>query len=274
MITNKKKIQDTLEKAYCALKLKRKIVGVRFLFDQDEFEKADAKPLTNKMPFCVMVKRAMSGKKVKAVYENFGCLSSARTLGIIEPDEFFSSGRHYRSLGLYQDLTISKNIRQHMTLCQHKAHGVMVKSLEDYEDDPDVVLIVSNPYTAMKVVQAYTHIYGYTTSYKMSGNQAICSECTASPFESNSINVSLLCSGTRFMSGWGDDELAIGFPFNKFMAIMDGLYATLNLTEPDEKKAEIEARMTELKRDDLTIRYGRNYYSGLYLAQKDKNHES
>ena len=274
MTINKKKIQDALEKAYCALKLKRKIVGVRFLFDQDELEKADAQPLTTKMPFCVMVKRAMSGKKVKAVYENFGCLSSARTLGIIEPDDFFSSGRHYMSLGLYQDLTISKNIRQHMTLCRHKAHGVMVKPLEDYEDDPHVILIVSNPYTAMRVIQAYTHIYGYKTSYKMSGNQAICSECTAFPFESNSINVSLLCSGTRFMSGWGDDELAIGFPFNKFTAIVNGLYATLNLTEPDQKKAEIEARLMKLKRDDLEVRYGQNYYTGLYLTQKDQEHGS
>jgi uncharacterized protein (DUF169 family) len=266
------KIRDALEKAYCALNLKRKIVGIKFLFEQDEFEGAEAKPLTIKMPFCVMVKRAMSGKRVKAVYENFGCLASARALGIIEADDLFNSGRHYRKLGLYQDLIVSKNIRQHMTLCRHKAHGVMIKPLGDYEDDPDVVLIVGNPYKAMRVVQAYTHIYGYHTSFKMSGNQAICSECTAFPMESDSINVSLLCSGTRFMSGWGDDELAIGFPFNKFLTIMDGLYATLNLTEPDKKKAEIEARLTELKRDDLEIKFGKHYYTGLYLTQKSQSH--
>jgi len=270
----KKKIRDAVEKAYCILNLKRKIVGVKFLFGQDEFEGAEAKPLTIKMPFCVMVKRAMLGKKVKAVFENFGCLASARALGIIDTDDFFDSGRHYRKLGLYQDLIVSKNIRKHMTLCRHKAHGIMVKPLGEYEDAPDVVLVVANPYMAMRVIQAYTHIYGYHTSFKMSGNQAICSECTAYPMESNSINVSLLCSGTRFMSGWGDDELAIGFPFNKFPAITDGLCATLNLTEPDKKKAEIEARRTEIKKDDLDIQYGRNYYSGLYLTQKGRLNRS
>jgi hypothetical protein len=73
------------------------------------------------------------------------------------------------------------------------------------------------------------------------------------------------------MSGWQDNELAIGFPFNKFIAIMDGLYATLNLTEPDEKKARIEARLAALNREDLKIRYGQNYYTGLYLTQKNQS---
>jgi uncharacterized protein (DUF169 family) len=264
------KIQQALDKAYCALALKRKIVGVKFLFDQEEFNQADAKPLTVKMPYCVMVKRAMLGNKIKAVFDNFGCLSSARTLGLMEPNEYFSSGRHYKKLGLYRDLVIAKNTLQQMTLCKHKAHGVMVMPLEEYIDEPDVVLIVSTPYQAMRVVQAYTHVYGVHSAFKMSGNQALCSECTAFPFENNSINISMLCAGTRFMAGWGDDELAIGFPFNKFLPIIDGLYATLNLTEPDRKKASIESRLEERQRNDIEIEYGKNYYTGLYLTQKGR----
>lgn len=268
---DRENIREALEKVYRVLNLKRKIAGVRFLFDEDQFEQADAIPLKTKMPFCVMVKRAMLGHNVKAVYQNFGCLASARALGIIAPDDFFLSGRHYHRLGLYQDLVTSKNVRQNMTLCQHKAHGVKVAPLEAYHHDPDIILIVANPYNAMRIVQAYTHIFGCHTSYKMSGNQAICSECTAFPFESNTINVSLLCSGTRFMGGWQDDELAIGFPFNKFSAIVDGLFATLNLTEPDNKKAEIEIRLRESQQNEFEISYGRNYYTGLYLTQKIQN---
>lgn len=86
----------------------------------------------------------------------------------------------------------------------------------------------------------------------------------------SSINVSLHCAGTRFMAGWGDDELAIGFPFNKFLPIIDGLYATLNQTEPDRKKTAIESRLKEQHRNDLTIQYGKNYYTGLYLTQTGK----
>lgn len=261
-------IADAVEKAYCALDLKWKIIGVKFLFDRDEFEQAEAKQATAIMPYCVMVKRAMLGNTVKAVFDDFGCRASARALGIMPPDDLFLSGRHYNRLGLYRDLTVSKNIQQNMTLCQHQAYGIMLKPLEKYSVDPDVVLVLGNPCQAMRIVQAYTHQFGYHTNFKMAGNQAICSECTAYPFESNSINISMLCAGTRFMCGWGDEELAIGFPFNRFLQIIDGLYATINATEPDRKKIRIEARFAEHKRADLKIIFGKNYYTGLYLTQK------
>jgi uncharacterized protein (DUF169 family) len=264
-------IRDALGKVRCALDLKRRPVGVRFLFDPDQYEQADAGALSVRVPYCVMGKRATRGHGAKAVLENFGCMGAARALGIIEPDDYFTSGRHYQKLGLYRDLSVCKNIRRNMTLCRHKARGIMVKPLGDYQQDPDtpdVVLLVVNPYQAMRVIQAYTYIFGYHTSFKMSGNQAICSECTAYPFETNAINVSLLCSGTRFMGGWKDDELAIGFVFNKFTAVVDGLYATLNLTEPDRKKVDIETRLSQRNNDDLEIVYGRNYYTGHYLPRK------
>ena len=76
-----------------------------------------------------------------------------------------------------------------------------------YDEEPDVVLVVTNSYNGMRIVQGYTHVFGYNTSFKIAGNQAICSECTAFPFESNDINVSLLCSGTRYKAKWGDEEI-------------------------------------------------------------------
>ncbi len=261
-------IQTALEKVSCALDLARKIVGVSFLFNQDEYERAEARSPGARMPFCVMVKRAMLGYAVKAVLDDFGCRASARALGIVEPDEFYTSGRHYRRLGLYRDLVVAKDVRRNMTICRHRAHGVMVKPLANCSEAPDVVLLVCIPYQAMRVVQAYTYQFGYHTEFKMAGNQALCSECTAHPFESNSINVSMLCAGTRYMAGWRDDELAIGFPFHQFLPIVDGLCATMNPTEPDRKKAEIEARLRECGRKHVTIEYGRNYYTGLYLTQK------
>ncbi len=261
-------VREALEKTSCSLNLTRQIVGVKFLFDQEEFEQVDTKPVAAKMPYCVMVKRAMLGRKIKARFENFGCLSSARTLGLMAPDEMFSSGRHYRKLGLYRDLVVAKNTRRRMTICQHQAYGVILMPLDQFKEEPDIVLLVGTPYNAMRIIQAYTYMFGVHASFKMSGNQALCSECTAYPFESNAINVSMLCAGTRYMAGWRDEELAIGFPFNKFTSIVDGLYATLNPTEPDRKKNAIEARLQEQHRDDLTIQYGKNYYTGLYLTQK------
>ncbi|HEX2965688.1 MAG TPA: DUF169 domain-containing protein [Syntrophorhabdaceae bacterium] len=256
-------LEETALDLYCVLNLKQKIVGVKFLFDAQEFAKAKARPLKRKMAYCVMVRSALTGKSLKATTENFGCMGGARALGAIDLDETSLSGRFYNRLGLYQDLSTSKNVQQTMTFCQHKLYGVMVKPLEEYNDEPDVVLTVTTPYNAMRVIQAYTHVSGYKTSFKIAGNQAICSECTAYPFESNDINVSLLCSGTRYKAGWGDDEMAVGFPFNLLFSIVKGLYATLDMVEPDEKKAEIESRCSESGRKAPAIHYGKNYYTGL-----------
>jgi uncharacterized protein (DUF169 family) len=262
-IMDKNVVNEAVKNMNLALKLDRKIVGVKFLFDEDEFKKADVKKLTGKMAYCVMIRTAMTGKAMKAAADNFGCMGAARALSVVEPDEMSLSGRYYQRLGLYQDLATSKNVQRNMTFCRHKAYGIMVKPVEEYDEEPDVVLIVTNPYNGMRIIQAYTHVFGFNTAYKMSGNQAICSECTAFPFESNNINVSLLCAGTRFKAKWGDEEMAIGFPFNQFLSIVRGLYATLDLIEPNEKKAEIEVRFGETGRTPPTIHYNKNYYTGL-----------
>ncbi len=258
---DKHAIHEAVENIGLALQLDRKIVGVKFLFDEDEFKKADAKKLGNKMPYCVMVRTAMAGKSLKAAGENCGCPGGAKALGMVELDEFALSGRHYQELGLYQDLATSKDVQQKMTFCRHKACGVMVKPLEKYDEEPDVVLIVTNPYNGMRIVQAYTHVFGFNTGYRMSGNQAICSECTAVPFETNNMNVSLLCAGTRYKAKWADDEMAVGFPFNQFLPIVRGLYGTLDLVEPNEKKADIETRCFVLSKTPPVIHYNKNYWT-------------
>ncbi len=258
---DKEKIQQTVIKANCALELGRRIVGVKFLFSEEEFLQAAAKLITAPMHYCAMVKAATAGHSVKAAAGNFGCQGGARALGIMEPEEAFVSGRHYHRLGLYQDLGIAKNARNNMTLCQHKAYGVMVKPLQEFTEQPEVVLIIANSYNAMRIVQGYTYAYGIHTSFKLSGNQAVCSECTAYPFESNNINISMLCGGTRNRAGWNDSDLGIGMPFNRFSAVIDGVYKTVNAMEPNRNKAKIEAKLKQNKLDDLVIEYNKNYFT-------------
>lgn len=255
------KAREWLTRANCVLELKRKIVGMRFLFTEEEYIQAAAKPLCAPMHYCVMARTAMTGKGVKATAETFGCPGAARALGIKELEDLFNSGRHYHRLGLYKDLVTAKNIRNNMTLCQHKAYGVMLKPLEEYIEEPDIVLIITNPYNAMRIVQGYTYTYGLHTAYKMSGNQAVCSECTAYPFESNNINVSMLCGGTRCKAGWDEDELGIGIPFNRFIPTIAGIYQTVNAIEPNSKKAKIETKLKQNALDDLNIEYDKNYFS-------------
>jgi uncharacterized protein (DUF169 family) len=257
------RLNETVNIINCALKLERRITGVKFLFDEAEYNSADAKKITGKIPYCVMVKAAMSGNGTKAAAENFGCNGAAKALGVVEPGEISLSGRFYNSLGLYRDLTISKNVQGRTTFCSHKIYGVMVKPVEQFNVEPDIILIAADSYNAMRIIQGFTYSYGFNTAFKISGNQAVCSECTAFPFESNNINVSLLCSGTRFKAGWNDSELMIGFPYNRFQLIADGVLSTLDPVEPNEKKSEIKQRFNNTDLEPPEITFNRNYYTGL-----------
>lgn len=259
---DKEKLQQMLSKANCALELKRRIVGVKFLFTEEEFQQATAKLIAAPMHYCAMVKAATAGHSVKAAAENFGCLGGARALGMRESEAAFVSGQHYRNLGLYQNLVVAKNARNNMTFCQHKAYGVVVKPLQGFaQEEPDVVLILTDAYTAMRVVQGYTYTYGIQTAFKLSGNQAVCSECTAYPFEHNTLNISMLCGGTRNRAGWDDNEIGIGMPFNKCSDVIDGIYKTVNAMEPNRNKTKIEAKLKQHKLTDLVIEYDKNYFT-------------
>jgi len=262
MITSK--IAETVTMAYCALELRRKIVGVTFLDNKEEFQCAAAPALRNKMPYCVLVKLAMAGYSRKANVDNFGCLSAARAFGIVKPTEEWLSGCQYRDRGMYRDLAIAKKVVDHTTNLSRQRYGVMVNPLEECTLPPDVVIIVSVPYNIMRLLQGYTYTYATYTNFKIIGNQAFCSECTAYPLESANINISTLCSGTRYMAGWGKDEMALGIPFVQFTGMIEGLYRTANPMEPNCEKVIIAEKVKKSGRTDLDIEYNKNYYTGLY----------
>lgn len=251
-------IRRAVIKANCALGLERRIVGTKFLFTRKEFDEAEAPPLTSKMRYCVMVERATRGEKTKADFANFGCLGGARALGIVEREEFYLSGRYYKPTGLYQDLATSKEVATHISGCRHRAYGVEVMPLEEYNDEPDIVLIVSYPRELMRLVQGYTFYFGTHDSYKMIGNQAICAECTAHPYETNDINISLLCGGAR-SAGMKEHEMAIGLPLSRFDRVIDGLCRTITPVERNEHKLKIIERLEANNVTDVPVILDRNY---------------
>lgn len=255
------RVRQAVLRANSVLELKRKIVGVKFLFKPQEFEQADAIGFKKPIRYCSMVKAATAGHAVKAAAEHFGCPGGSQALGISENDELYRSGHCYLELGLFRDLTIAKNAINNMTFCQHKLYGVMVKPLGEFDSEPDVVIIVAASYAAMRIVQGYTYSFGMQTAFKLSGNQAICSECTAYPFETNNINISLLCSGTRNFAGWDEDELGIGLPFNRFVALVEGVYSTVNAAEPNKKKKQIKEKLKQNNLHDLNVEYDTAYFS-------------
>jgi len=247
-------------KLNCALDLERKAVGIKFLYTEEEYHSANAKTVTVPIHYCVMVRLASEGRALKSTGDHLACLAGARALGLKEIDDNHRSGQNGKKLGLYHDMPTAKRTRDNMSYCDHQAFGIMVKPLEDYDSEPDVVIIVSHPYNIMRIVQGYSYYNGVQSAFKMTGNQAICSESTAYPYVNNNINVSLLCIGTRHKAGWGDHELSVGFPIGLFNNIVDGMINTVNIMDNNQKKEVIAKKLIENEIDDLAIKYDFNYY--------------
>jgi Uncharacterized protein conserved in archaea len=246
------------------LELSNSIVGFRFIHTEDEFEKSSFQPLKGYLPYCVMVRCAGKGHPIKALHHNFGCSGASKALGLIPCDEPFFSGEEYMSFHIFKHIDAAKKTSNKISICQNKAIGVEVGPLSSFEGPVDVVIIVTNPYNAMRIVQGYNYHFGTYSSYKMGGLQAICGETTAYPYVSEEINVSLLCAGTRFIAAWDKNELSIGIPFSKFESVVDGVYNTINPLERDTDKKRIEKNFQN-EREPIEIEYGKNYDTDCYL---------
>lgn len=259
----KENLEKLVVKMNCALQLERRIVGIKFLFGKDAFDEEKARQIKKKINYCVLVKSAMTGRALKATGEDLACLAGARALGLSAIDDYHKSGQNGKRLGLYRDMATAKNVRDGMSYCDHKAYGVVVRPLDDCKEEPDVAMVMTSPYNVMRIIQAYSYHYGIQTSFKMTGNQAVCSESTAYPYLSNDINVSMLCIGTRHRAGWKDSELAVAFPFNRFGMIVDGIMKTINIMDDNQKKTIIEQKLSKNGITDFNVEYDRNYYHNL-----------
>ena len=73
----------------------------------------------------------------------------------------------------------------------------------------------------------------------MAGDQGVCADLTAAPFNNNDMNFSVLCAGTRKMARWEDDEMGVGLPIHQFPGLTDGVLQTLNYIEYPDRKQKI-----------------------------------
>ncbi len=252
-------MEEWLKKFYTSMSFQNKIVGIKFLYKKKEFNKSKIAQSKTKLSYCMMVKVACSGKAIKVREKNFLCSSSARTFGILEFNDHISSGKEYYSYNMYDSLKTAKDVQEGTVYLSRKIYGLIAQPIENYEVEPDIVILITNPYNVMRVVQGYSYTYGRANNISFVGNQGVCSELTAKPFESNDINISVLCSNTRFSCKWKDSDMGISMPYKMFINVAKGVLETLNATEPDKKKEEIIKRSEESE-VKMNIVVGKNYY--------------
>lgn len=109
------------------------------------------------------------------------------------------------------------------------------------------MIVVSTPYNIMRLIQGYSYYYGSYKGFKMAGNQAMCAEITACTYVTNEINTSMMCSGTRFLSKWQKDEMAMGIPGDKYEKVIQGVYHTADPLERDADKERIKKHLKRIR---------------------------
>lgn len=263
MFDNQKKYLSEIYDTYfnVLLGLERQPVGIRFIFSEKEFEESTLEPIEGTIPYCTAVRDAMNNKHRKLKWENFACRASAYAVGVEDREKPYYNGIRSSSVGSYASIGVARRMYKNVQYCGHEAYGVEIARLSEFSDrNPSVILLVTEPKTAMRVSQGYAYNRGYINNIRLSGMCAICHELTSYPYETGDINMSLMCSGTRKLAQWKDEELGIGFPFELARDIIDGLVNTINPLERDKAKYEIEKRVKDNNlKDKINIIFGKNY---------------
>lgn len=248
------------QKLYALLDLKYKAVGVEVLKDREAFEAEDAQPIQNAINYCGAVRAATRGHGIKISRGKFRCKSAERFFGIHPDDPANARGENWHRLGLYEQKEVSEAIRTGQRALPDGNYGVVVRPLEAWDRCPEVVLIFDVPYIAMRIVQGYGYKYGEPEGLRILGNQAVCYESTTLPLTTGSLNLSLLCIGTRHRAGWAKEDMSVGIPGDKFAGVVEGIEKTANTMEGDDEKRRILSRWDEKSWGPLPLRFRYNYY--------------
>lgn len=233
------------------LRLHSHVVGLKTIRDQKAYEAIKCPSYQGRAYYCQMIKKATKGKSFKCELKNASCDTGARILGLKPYFEDQEDIEGWEATKLYAGR--SQAIIEHETVrpIDYSTKGLLIGPLSKIEMAPEVVLIACNPYQAMRLMQAYTYHYGFKKDIKLSGQCGVCFEASALPIMSQDISLSLLCSGTRFVSKWAEDTMMVSIPFNRVEPVLDGLAQTAQSAEPKNIKHQILNRLHKVHLDPI-----------------------
>lgn len=257
-------IKESVDLMESYLELDRKPVGIKFFFNKEEFNNFEVPQRNRKLTYCNSVQLASKGQAMKLTKENQACPNGSFALNFIDVPQPIANGRGRFSKNIYASAEISKEINEDMEFMKERPYGLAVMPLEKYKENPDVVIVISKSYNIMRILQGHGYFNGYTNNLRTVGLQAVCQDLTTYPYNTEDINISLLCPGTRLVADWEMDEIGIGIPFKKWNKIVQGVIETTNPFVRDDKKKVITKKLEEKSLDFSKIKLGENYDDGSY----------
>lgn len=257
---------ENVKKVTIALGLEHHVIGVKLIDFKEDFDALDIPLAKQKASICGHSRHAMDGEYFKAKRDDVVCDYGAFGLGLEKVDSTILEGRSFQYCGLSETATIGKDIAKSLQYIDMDVYGFVMAPLERILD-ADIVIVVDYAETIMRVMQGYAYKFGSPKQLNFFGNSAVCSDLISKPFNTNDINVSLMCKGARAYGGFDRGEIGISMPIHMFDAVVDGILKTI--TPIATAKAKQRILNTIESYDELGVEIDLSYSYGKGLIEYD-----
>ncbi|MGC8803699.1 MAG: DUF169 domain-containing protein [Bacteroidales bacterium] len=205
------------------LGLTTSLVGVKFLFSEDEIPKGIDKLEGHR--YCQALIKARHGAHVLLDAEGIACPAAAAAFGFKPLPDGLKTGKGLVGFGIVTDESTGKTMFEGMTtLPQGKLKALYLFPLETANLQPDIVVVEDETEKLMWIALANLNIKGgrrveSTTAIL----QATCVDATLIPYIKQQFNMSMGCYGCRDATDICPNETVLGFPFKDFGSIAENL---------------------------------------------------
>jgi uncharacterized protein (DUF169 family) len=207
-----------------SLKMKGSPIAIGFATTKDDIPPGIPE-LDNTIKHCMMVNLARNGGRIfYSTAEKHECMGGAYALGFKDLTPTLKSGQFYFKLGKFDSVSSSKRTMENVPhLPTGDTYATMYAPLEKTPFTPQVIILITNPWSMLKLAQSSLFRLGGRIHASFSGIQSVCADAVAQTVLTGKPNFSLGCDGSRKFSGIADDEMVMGFPAEMLPEIVDAV---------------------------------------------------
>ena len=248
-----KKIKSDSYKVKQILRLTTSMVGVKFLFSEEEIPLGIEKLISHR--YCQALMRARHGAHVLLDAEGIACPAAAAAFGFKMLPEGLKTGKGLVGFGIVNEVGTGKTMFEGMTyLPQGKLKNLYLFPLETAVIEPDIVVVEDETEKLMWFALANLNIKGGKRIESSTAIlQASCVDATLIPYVEQKFNMSMGCYGCRDATDIGPNETVLGFPFKDFESIVKSLEFLNQKAIPNSRGKNALAMFRRKKAEELSI---------------------
>ncbi|TFG03034.1 MAG: hypothetical protein EU539_12600 [Promethearchaeota archaeon] len=184
------------------LRMKYSPVGIKLIFEGQDFDDKHFKAMKTKQRICEYIKRAAKGEFLKIEEKNTSCFSTGKS----------------------ESLKVSENIELDMKLNIRGLKYLLLFPLTSQElEEMDSLILIITPKMGTSIIETYVELYKMPLKLTVGARSGVCSEIIAYTIKRENLNFSFLCNGARKYGEFDECELLCGIPAKMAKEIVEKL---------------------------------------------------